>query len=588
MSNFCNFWREMDEKNEAKRYFPQTAEINILKGSIAKYFSFAERSPERSSFSAEISEQLQKYSTHWTKRAVRLWFNNNKSILEEQLPNSEKKSTFSPQIPKNQVNIMPPTPPQFIPNFMQTQILPQKQQNSPIRAPPQNRPPSVHFAPTFTITQPNPSMPQMQRQMPSIPNPQNREINAPWINDPRKLASESSNYQTLLCNLIEKSKYPNENMEQIVESYEKIIAEMNSKNIRQPVELSRKTYNFPSEKKILPTFSIGPPRPPSVDPHGALWQPRTFDSRNIDAYDCAYNSKTGAMYIQSETDGPRRRVIYQRNGTWTSSSLGTSNKIESCCGDENYCFALTSSSLIIGNLRDGTATPEIRLSPTDCGFSSVALSANSTVIAGFSGGSTLYYIDNNKKVKKIRPSDVKDERFVCAIDCINSDVSNGIVVAYSQTPVLSLYKYDGSLIRKFIGHTDCTNFIRTCGNTILTASDDHTAKLWDNRISAPALSFTADKKAIHGCSLSPQHVILCLYDKNVCAFDIRSPRPCLGVSTDDYAAESPYYDEEKDSLSFFGVASKEGTNDSLLFLNENLENSKYVFRQYSPFIAKLF
>jgi hypothetical protein len=579
------------ENKGTKRYYPNSAEQEILTNAIATYFSYGERSTERNAFAEKISGQLQKFSSHWTKRAVRLWFNNNKKILENQPKTpviaspSQQKSVMAAPIPQN------PTQ-----NFNQLYIQQKSpillQHNSPIPSPTTssmpNKQPSVHFAPTFTVTQPNPNMPQIQQQMPPIQNAQAITPQAPWVSDPCKRANDSSEYNERLIRIVESTKIKNQNIEALSNEFEQICKEMHSQNIKQPLEIPKKSINFPSERKILPSFSIGPPRPPSVDPHGALWNSRTFTAEIIEAFDCTYNTKSATMYIRSETDGPQRRVYYLNSGKWLNTRIGTTNRIESCCGDDNFCFALSSSTLYITNIKTGQFLKENRLSASDCGFSSVAISANSTAIAGFSSAQTLYYISNNGKVNTINPEDFRADRFVCAIDCLDSNVANGIITAFSQTPVLTIYSSDGKIVRRLIGHTDATNCIRTINNFILTASDDGTAKLWDYRISAPVLSFTADKKAINGCSLTRGYVMLSTYDRNVCVFDMKNPRPYLGVQTNDYAAESLYYDEENDVLSFFGVASKDGINDSLLFLYDNFESSKYVFRQYKPFIKRVF
>ena len=114
-----------------------------------------------------------------------------------------------------------------------------------------------------------------------------------------------------------------------------------------------------------------------------------------------------------------------------------------------------------------------------------------------------------------------------------------------------------------------------------------TAKLWDVRSSVPFLSLSYEKYSIHSCCLSKNFALLGIEDRSLCVFDIRGVHSVLGVRTDEYAIESPYYNEAKDKLAMFGVASKDGINDSILFLNDNMESTKYVYRQYALFVSSL-
>ncbi|OHS92928.1 hypothetical protein TRFO_40717 [Tritrichomonas foetus] len=64
---------------DPRRYYPDAQEQSILIPYLRKYFKFPERSPERNRIASEVSNMLLKFSPHWTHRAVRLWFNNNRS-----------------------------------------------------------------------------------------------------------------------------------------------------------------------------------------------------------------------------------------------------------------------------------------------------------------------------------------------------------------------------------------------------------------------------------------------------------------------------------------------------------------------------
>ena len=72
---------ERQPTDDIRRYHPSPQEQSVLTPNLRLYFSYPERSPDRSRIAGEVSLQLSKFSDHWTNRAVRLWFNNNKKLV---------------------------------------------------------------------------------------------------------------------------------------------------------------------------------------------------------------------------------------------------------------------------------------------------------------------------------------------------------------------------------------------------------------------------------------------------------------------------------------------------------------------------
>ena len=62
-----------------RRYFPTAMEQFILIQNMGKYFSYPERTPDRTRIAEEVATLLRTISGHWTYKSVRLWFNNNKN-----------------------------------------------------------------------------------------------------------------------------------------------------------------------------------------------------------------------------------------------------------------------------------------------------------------------------------------------------------------------------------------------------------------------------------------------------------------------------------------------------------------------------
>jgi len=86
---------EYAKGDEIRRYHPSLPEQSILSPNLKKYFSYPERSPDRSRIASEVSFQLSKYSNHWTSRAVRLWFNNNRKTVYDDIRISSENSNPS-------------------------------------------------------------------------------------------------------------------------------------------------------------------------------------------------------------------------------------------------------------------------------------------------------------------------------------------------------------------------------------------------------------------------------------------------------------------------------------------------------------
>ncbi|EAY09352.1 hypothetical protein TVAG_417740 [Trichomonas vaginalis G3] len=129
----------IDEDIKEGRYFPRQQEQEILISSIEKYFSYPERSEQRTQIVQNITHELQKISNRWNNRSVRLWFNNNKKTFLK----PEPTVTFAPPISE--------TSPMLSVAPISSQFVPPKKRIIPPRSS------SVaQFAPTFPPPSPHP------------------------------------------------------------------------------------------------------------------------------------------------------------------------------------------------------------------------------------------------------------------------------------------------------------------------------------------------------------------------------------------------------------------------------------------------
>jgi hypothetical protein len=74
-----------EPNDEDKRYYPSHAEHQILIHSVKQYFSKPERSFDRNRIATDVAAQLASFSSHWTHRTVRLWFNNNRHAYASEI-----------------------------------------------------------------------------------------------------------------------------------------------------------------------------------------------------------------------------------------------------------------------------------------------------------------------------------------------------------------------------------------------------------------------------------------------------------------------------------------------------------------------
>ncbi|OHT10569.1 hypothetical protein TRFO_20059 [Tritrichomonas foetus] len=132
----------MEDRNDNKRYYPSPMEQSILVQSVGNYFSKPERSVERNKIAAEVSAALMKINNHWTHRAVRLWFNNNKHTYNGEGGQPTNPSNGGPPFPIQQHSM----PQQHSVHFGEPPFIQQSQQQN-IQQPMQQQVPQQQMNP---------------------------------------------------------------------------------------------------------------------------------------------------------------------------------------------------------------------------------------------------------------------------------------------------------------------------------------------------------------------------------------------------------------------------------------------------------
>lgn len=167
-----------DDLMGGARYYANPSELKILVQGLQRYFALPERSQNRNKIAKEVSQYLSYFSSHWSHRAVRLWFNNNKRTylnVDPNNPNLANIGVGSPAAPPDPSMPMqsphpPPQPQSPIQSKLDTSLLlPQfipKNPQDMVMLPPMNPPPLTERKSVIL-----PPMTQIPRNDPSPINP---------------------------------------------------------------------------------------------------------------------------------------------------------------------------------------------------------------------------------------------------------------------------------------------------------------------------------------------------------------------------------------------------------------------------------
>ena len=105
--------QDMNDINQNGRYYANPAEEQIRIQGLRRYFSYPERSQNRNQIAKEVSAFLRAFSPHWSHRAVRLWFNNNKHTYFNENEKVSPLLHHPMQIPVQNFQAPPLQMPQF-------------------------------------------------------------------------------------------------------------------------------------------------------------------------------------------------------------------------------------------------------------------------------------------------------------------------------------------------------------------------------------------------------------------------------------------------------------------------------------------
>jgi hypothetical protein len=159
--------------------------------------------------------------------------------------------------------------------------------------------------------------------------------------------------------------------------------------------------------------------------------------------------------------------------------------------------------------------------------------------------------------------------------------------------VIQLLTVHGHECRSFVGHCAPVMRIACFGpSTFALSADDSTVRLGDVRDRFPVVSVTSNRVSIVSIAESDESdesdevLEAALHNKTVNVFDLKNAgRPLLSVPTQDYEAANLQYNQQGDLPAMFGIVEKEGSKDSMMFVDNEGQSRQRIFRLYEKFVA---
>ncbi|KAH0789003.1 hypothetical protein GPJ56_007079 [Histomonas meleagridis] len=589
----------MEQEPDGRRYYPNSVEQSILIQNVKRYFSQPERSQERTKIANEVSEELLKYSPHWTHRTVRLWFNNNKHAFTGETAQTPQIQSPNSNPPKyiNPKQHMPPVKPhpqqQYPPPYGNIPFQPSQSkypQNIPVQSPmmqPPQPPPQRQPGAQFYQQTGRESIYQKDMKKENEPNVQTLLLRLDKIMESAVNSSEIE-----MPNLIKKYDEITSQiraMREIDTPYSRFTLKKDKGLLRMPSAPERTIFNFVStDMDNSVPFGQVLPRGLTPDP---FWREKRFEDTFILPFDINYIDPSCAAFIHNTSSTPDRAISYafdlhpNTKICWDTIPLNIKSKVESFTIDSSKRHGwLYSSGHIyrVGLTGNDRKFDDVDLVPPMSYPTPIAI-IQDNVFIGFLNSSDLHLI-NNRMVRSIIKTPYLNSGF-----SIISSLENCIICGLTTTNALHLFDVTTlQSVRSFIGHNSPTNIIKSINaNLFVSSSDDRSVKIWDSRQHCPLISIgypesvtavcVADNFIITSTSSRESHIYVA---------DIRNElQSYLGVNTAEYCVSGiQYCGGDDDTLYIFAGASKEANGDSLLFMNDDGSSRKYIFRQYSNFL----
>jgi hypothetical protein len=534
------------------RYFANPQEQKILIQGLQSYFAFPERSQNRNKIAKEVSQFLHLFSPHWTHRAVRLWFNNNRHTYlgDADAPRPDAPPMPAPTSPKSSKRERPAEPPRApafadsAPGFPTTQA----PTASGIAIPPQQ----FHALHPLSFSHPSqttqPPVEQLYQSASALIN----EIRRMTDSDPRRhtqIMEFDDNCLKIISNL--RTIKP-ERIEPALKFVPFPFPRDESREFRFLESPSSEFSEFTMGGSFFnhPVYGSDIPRDFLGDHSGThtIWQRRDFDDIKLGYFEAAALTTQCAAFVlpigahQKAVQFMRYRETAQQ---WQGISLDVQKPVEAMCLNEDTAWILT-DSVAHGISLIGDPPIIVRLTATGSG---TIAPMGEGIVAGFPNSPRLFLINRRAQVFEV-PVRYGGVTSVAAI-------GDHALCAIPESGTIRMIAADGRDDRSFVGHCGpVVGIARMSQNLFASHGRDETVRVWDTRQPGPLSSVVHPHVSVTCLAGSPLHLVCGFASHRLGVVELRKDhcKPVLGVDTPGLTALSLSYDDSADHLSLFGAS----------------------------------
>ena len=557
----------MDDVSSHARYYANSNEQKILIQGLKHYFSLPERSQNRNKVAKDFSNYLRSFSPHWTHRAVRLWFNNNRHTY---LPAGDTPSPTPPPTPP-----MPPPPP--APKrgpIVLPAILPMR-----IPIPPKPTPPPVVTPPVSPdIKKPVSYWQQGARSH----NPYQCYVSlSATLNEIRRMPAGSPKLPKLVADF---------------DSGCHDIAARNGRILPDKIEPMCKYVTFDFPRETPPSLRLGLLNSESTSdlrdlgfcggstsdvPNKSMWLNRPFADETLKSFTAAALDDVHAAFTFTDPQSTKQMLSVMPLGTprsgWRSFELDLPTRVEAMCVNGGTAWLLSNSTVC-----------KVPLDGSDSRCSVTLACPGGGTIAGYHDGAVvsspssnnLFLLNNAAVCQTVR---VPYKGVLCA-----SGLGNRIVCSITDSGTMRLVSpATGAEERVFVGHCGQVMGIEWLAeNKFASRSDDGTVRVWDVRDHNPCATLLLPHVSVLAMAGSENFLMCGFHNKCIGVVDLRNRcgQAMFGVQTQDYVPCTMRFTPAADTLAMFGVLDKFPIGpSSMVFVDQ--QGQQRVFREYSRFIG---
>jgi hypothetical protein len=490
---------------------------------------------------------LQIYSTHWTHRAVRLWFNNNKhSYL----------SLAQPQVPFIQPTLAP------FPMLAQpiTFAYPRP---APIPFPPPAQPPpapETAYAPVSAL------LAELRR----TPDGDERL--------PRQIADFDQSCQQLLAKL---GAIKPEKIEPMLKYVRFPFPSDGSADYA--AELMKDSVSL-ADLAVAAGRNVSFAQQLYAEDQGegerdaGLWQVRPSQDTAIVNFECGFIGEEYAAFTNPGAGAGQTALTvwkYRRqNPDFTAFNFESAVSFEAMCLTASAAWFLSKTTLSIISFSRFDPPRSVNLPASGAGS---LMPIMNRVAVAFAGSQSIYCVDLTANVNAIG---LPFRGVACMVG-----ITGHFLCGVTDSAVVRLVTLTGMEDRLFLGHcAPVTRLEKLSENTFASAAQDDTVRVWDLHDRAPLLTILFPHVAVTAMTGSTDHVICGFESKRIGVVNLTGERnaPVLGIHTQDLTPLKMVFDAQLDTLYMFAVRDADHRSS---FSDGNRNKGKQtIFRQYPGFV----